>query len=93
MSACPLPIVGRPVFFGCPADLDKIEPGKCGCGVAELDGDGDVDLADFGVFQLCFTGIGSGGVEPDCVCADIDNDCDVDLTDFNGFQLLYTGPM
>ncbi len=33
---------------GCPEDPDKIEPGVCGCGVADVDTDGDVD--GFGMF-------------------------------------------
>jgi hypothetical protein len=59
----------------------------------DCDGDGDVDLADFGNFQLCFTGPGGGPVSPDCTCTDFDNDDDVDLADFGEFQLVFTGPV
>lgn len=44
----------------CPDDPDKIRPGRCGCGVRDYvmdaDFDCDVDLLDFRVFQLEFTG-------------------------------------
>lgn len=58
-------------------------PGDC-------DGDGDIDLVDFGEFQLCFTG-SSGVLTPGCECADFDGDSDVDLVDFGDFQLAFTG--
>jgi hypothetical protein len=59
----------------------------------DSDGDGDVDLADFGNFQLCFTGPGGGPLTPTCQVFDSDGDDDVDLTDFSAFQLSFTGPM
>lgn len=63
-------------------------------GVAgDCDGDGDVDLADFGEFQLCFSGPDGGPVSEECGCADFDDDGDVDLVDFNAFQLAFTGPL
>jgi hypothetical protein len=67
-----------------PCDVEM--PGDC-------DGDGDVDLVDFGSMQLCFTGPGGGPVEPECECCDFDDDDDVDLVDFGDFQLAFTGPM
>lgn len=59
-------------------------PGDC-------DGDGDVDLSDFFVFQTCFTGPG-GQAPPNCECVDLDGDGDVDLADFLAFQTSFTGP-
>lgn len=59
----------------------------------DCDNDGDVDLVDFGSFQLCFTGPGGGPIAPGCECADSDSDDDVDLVDFGEFQLVFTGPM
>ncbi len=59
---------------------------------ADLDGDGDVDLLDFGRFQLCFTGTDGGPLEPECQCADFDNDIDVDWQDFVVFQLALDDP-
>jgi endonuclease/exonuclease/phosphatase family metal-dependent hydrolase len=57
----------------------------------DWDGDGDVDLVDFGVFQLCFTGADAGSIDHGCVWADSDSDADVDLVDFGSFQLAFTG--
>jgi hypothetical protein len=57
----------------------------------DFDGDGDVDLVDFGEFQICFSGPGvSAGDE--CARGDFDGDGDVDLADFGGFQLAFSGP-
>ena len=52
---------------------------------ADFDHDGDVDQADFGRLQVCFSGSGEvhpGGFEQ----ADSDADGDVDRDDFNRFQ-------
>lgn len=66
--------------------------------VGDLDDDGDVDLVDFGLFQLCFSGACAEAPcipalydEAMCSAADADVDGDVDLTDFGGFQLAFTG--
>jgi len=59
----------------------------------DFDGDGDVDLSDFTVFQLCFGG-SSNPPAPTCppgVNADLDGDGDVDLADFLIFQQNFTG--
>ena len=61
-----------------------VPPGDC-------DADGDVDLADFLVFQECFTGSGSGAAMPGCGCSDFDGDRDVDLGDLIAFQAHFTG--
>ena len=61
-----------------------VEPGDC-------DQDGDVDLADFLVFQECFMGSGSGAAMPGCGCSDFDGDGDVDLGDLITFQAHFTG--
>jgi len=65
---------------------------------ADADGDGDVDQADFGIWQSCYTGAG-GGILPDyCECFDRVNDVsapepdgDVDAFDFVEFMNCYTG--
>lgn len=62
-------------------------------GNGDFDGDGDVDLVDFGQFQICFTGPGGGPLTPTCAAADFDGDNDVDLADFGGFQLAFTGAL
>jgi len=71
-------------------------PDECGCSAvpADIDGDSDVDLTDFGAFQRCFNGpnrLYILGANP-CHCLDIDHDCDVDLGDFTGFQGCFNGP-
>jgi len=62
---------------------------------ADFDGDGDVDLADFTLFQLCFGGSENppAGTCPPGVDADLDGDGDVDLDDFLEFQLQFTGSL
>jgi len=59
----------------------------------DLDGDADVDLADFLLFQLCFAGPNAPAASscPPGVTADLDEDGDVDLVDFAFFRLSFTG--
>jgi hypothetical protein len=77
------------IIFGC--DESDFVPG-------DHDADGDVDLLDFGGFQLCYTGACSAApcdpaLYPDSGCRimDFDFDGDVDLLDFGQFQLAFTG--
>jgi len=58
--------------------------------LGDLDGDGDVDLLDFGAFQANFTGPTGSGMTPGD--GDLDGDGDVDLLDFGAFQANFTGP-
>jgi len=65
----------------------------------DIDGDGDVDLADFGTFQACFNGPNrpyKGSVDQrKCACLDLGDNpvvADVDLADFNKFQSCFNGP-
>jgi hypothetical protein len=63
----------------------------------DFDGDFDVDLDDYGLFEMCFNGPGvetppSGCEEEDFAIADLDRDLDVDLDDFRRFQMWHTGP-
>ncbi len=46
----------------------------------DFDHDQDVDIADFGVMQLCLRGVG-GGLVPECAETDLDADFDVDSAD------------
>ncbi len=50
---------------------------------ADFDGDGDVDLGDFGVFGAAFNAMSGDGNYN--MSADFDNDGDVDLGDFGVF--------
>ncbi len=59
---------------------------------SDLDGDYDVDLGDFALFQLCFTGPDNGPVPAGCECVDVDGDDDIDLDDYEAFIQIMTGP-
>jgi len=83
----------RDELDGCadPADPTSVPGGPAGIG--DFDCDGDVDLSDFTVFQLCFGG-SNNPPAPTCspgVDADMDGDGDVDLADFLIFQQNFTG--
>jgi len=59
---------------------------------SDLDADGDVDVNDFALFQVCFNG---SSRPPPAVCsvdADSDDDGDVDVNDFGILQACYNGP-
>jgi hypothetical protein len=58
----------------------------------DFDKDGDVDLGDFALFQLCFNGPNRAPGHNCSVGADFDNDADVDLADFSIFQGCFNGP-
>lgn len=60
--------------------------------VADFDRDGDADLSDLTVFQLCFNGPNNPPIEVCPFDADFDNDTDVDLVDFVAFHACYNGP-
>lgn len=56
----------------------------------DYDRDNDVDMADFGAFQLCLSG---AGIVPasSCAVADLDGDNDVDGTDLRAFLNCLSG--
>jgi RHS repeat-associated protein len=56
--------------------------------MGDADGDGEVDLTDFGAFQSCYMGSGVP-VGGECNVFDFDDDGDVDLVDYGQFELLY----
>jgi hypothetical protein len=58
----------------------------------DFDQDGDVDQADFGWFQACFTGPGAIQTDAACAGAKLDTDDDVDQDDFTVFRRCLTGP-
>jgi hypothetical protein len=51
---------------------------------ADFDRDGDVDLADFGHLQACFSG-SEPQLDPDCLDARLDADRDVNQADLSLF--------
>ncbi len=55
----------------------------------DFDGDGQVDLTDYGSFAECVTGPDGGPVPPECAAGDLDDDDDVDLLDFGRFQIRF----
>ncbi len=59
---------------------------------ADLDADGDVDLADFGWLQKCLTGNKVLIISPTCADGDFDMDGDVDVSDVGSFRPCLSGP-
>lgn len=59
---------------------------------ADYDQDGDVDLADYNQFVLCFSGPDTPPTDPLCAFFDLDVDGDVDCIDWQLFALLWTAP-
>ncbi len=80
----------------CPNTFPGIPPNARGCTPhfrPDFDGDGDVDLGDFSLFQMCFNGPNVPPSLPSaCDAADFDQDGDVDLMDYNIFSACYNGP-
>ncbi|HOA75151.1 MAG TPA: hypothetical protein PKL76_17050 [Phycisphaerae bacterium] len=63
----------------------------CGEVFADADGDGDVDMADFAVFQRCLTLNGTAGVTEDCVCFDRPFDGVINADDLASFEKCASG--
>lgn len=60
--------------------------------LGDFDYDGDVDVSDFGIFQICFNGPSRPPTLAGCVVSDFDRDGDVDLSDFSVFLSCFNGP-
>lgn len=58
----------------------------------DLDGDGDIDMDDFGYLQACFSGSGVAQTDPACSDALLDDDNDVDAEDLLIFRKCMSGP-
>jgi hypothetical protein len=63
----------------------------CATPLSDFDRDGDVDQADFGHFQACYTGSGRPSNDPVCFDARLDADTDIDQNDFGIFQGCMSG--
>lgn len=59
---------------------------------ADFDGDGDVDQADFGRFQVCLTSGPAQPISPACDAANLNQDDIVDVDDFQLFLGCLSGP-
>jgi hypothetical protein len=62
----------------------------CNSPLEDLDGDYDVDGADFGLFSGCFNGTGNLVTE-ECRCSDFNNDGWVDGSDYGLFSSCFNG--
>ncbi len=60
--------------------------------LSDFDGDGDVDMSDYGHVQGCRTGDGQGPPAPGCENADLDHDDDVDADDIAILLVCFSGP-
>lgn len=58
---------------------------------ADFDGDGDVDQADFGIFQTCLSGDGRLQLDAACAPMRLDGDLDVDGDDLITFRKCMSG--
>lgn len=60
--------------------------------LGDMDGDGDLDQEDSGLFQRCLSGGGKPQTDPECALALLDDDDDVDNTDYAIFINCMTAP-
>ncbi|HOW74187.1 MAG TPA: hypothetical protein PKY77_26590 [Phycisphaerae bacterium] len=63
----------------------------CGAVFADRDADNDVDQADFGEFQKCYTGT-TTGIPAGCECFDRTGDEKIDAADLIAFTNCWSGP-
>lgn len=64
----------------------------CHAPFADVDDDGDVDQADFGVFQACLSDP-CGRARAECACFDRNRDGMVNASDYEVFSKCVSGPM
>ena len=82
------------VCDNCPNTIPGVFVDEAGCPLpipGDADRDSDVDQTDFGLFQVCLTGIASVQDDPACAFAKLDGDSDVDSGDFEILQGCMSG--
>ena len=79
-------IAMRTRFFPTPGTALLTHPGF----IADVDSDGDIDLADFGVVQRCYDA--DAGISGGCSAADLTGDNEVDSADFVAWFQWLEGP-
>ena len=81
----------QPGYYEVDIRVSTYIPGQLNAPRFDADGDGDVDMSDFGAWQRCYSG---PGVPYACGCewADGDGDGDVDADDFALFAACFSGP-
>jgi predicted outer membrane repeat protein len=100
--SCDIRMKRRAIASSCVSFYDTDDTYAVDTGSYELlqgdtEGDGDVDLVDFGQYLLC-TSVQCFTppcpplyIDSHCGCVDFDSDGDVDLVDFGVFQISFTG--
>lgn len=85
------PLSGTPTSVALDPDQWILRGGVSAISIraGSLDGDNDVDSADFAAFETCYSGPG-GGVAADCEPVDFTGDGDVDCDDYAQFGLEWT---
>ncbi|UCG17399.1 MAG: hypothetical protein JSV19_05075 [Phycisphaerales bacterium] len=85
-------IDGCDIAAGTSDDVDANGvPDEClDCNGADFDGDDDIDLKDFQIFQRCFV---EGPTAAGCECTDLDGDAVVDYFDLEVFWWVFFGPI
>lgn len=81
---------GQPRQHGALPDIGADEATPAGAG--DVDGDGDVDLADLAQLQRCLASPVFGLRSPTCVAVDINGDATITSTDWSLCSELVTGP-
>jgi len=69
-----------------PTRVDALAAINATLRLGDANGDGLVDILDYGKFMMCLSGPGGGHLGSECRFADFNNDDKVDLVDYSSFQ-------